>query len=429
MTIVKDSSIYTSRDYWTRTPVTSPNLKRVGDVVLLPRTRTGTIKPNWRFLVANDLNATTGMDAEYVSHTDMPGHMIALIRYPLNSSSRNAQEFSVKGRYASVNHSVPGTPGDYAELAMASNKAATAYFKKAQEITAQLHGLVVLGELRETLHMLRHPAKALYDDGWKYLNALGKRKRASPKSWHKAVPGLWLEHAFGWMPLINDAQDAYKAYNRVLADKKVVHFSVGGRATKDLGQSETTSTEVSYLHWRKVSKEWVTRTVRYRGVCVNKLEGSPMVEPALFGFTPSEFIPTVWELLPWSFLVDYFVNVGDVLTSTTASTTGVGWTNKTVINARTKLQVAIPDEKATLAQVGTDDLVSIRSQSCFSKYIRRVVNRSASAEVPYPTLAYQGPLSQGQLLNCAALLTYAKSNLHEQSYPKHLLDRVKPFRV
>lgn len=31
------------------------------------------------------------------------------------------------------------------------------------------------------------------------------------------------------------------------------------------------------------------------------------------GLTIQEFVPTVWELIPYSFVVDYFTNIGDVV--------------------------------------------------------------------------------------------------------------------
>jgi hypothetical protein len=42
------------------------------------------------------------------------------------------------------------------------------------------------------------------------------------------------------------------------------------------------------------------------------------MDPALIGFDLSSWAPTVWELIPYSFLIDYFSNIGDVI---------VGWSN------------------------------------------------------------------------------------------------------
>lgn len=38
-----------------------------------------------------------------------------------------------------------------------------------------------------------------------------------------------------------------------------------------------------------------------------------------------------WELTPWSFLIDYFVNVGDLLDAALSSTTNVVWANRTSV--------------------------------------------------------------------------------------------------
>jgi hypothetical protein len=36
---------------------------------------------------------------------------------------------------------------------------------------------------------------------------------------------------------------------------------------------------------------------------------------ATLGFSWESFVPTVWELVPYSFILDYFTNIGDVLSA------------------------------------------------------------------------------------------------------------------
>jgi hypothetical protein len=51
----------------------------------------------------------------------------------------------------------------------------------------------------------------------------------------------------------------------------------------------------------------------------------------LFGFNPSEFVPTAWELIPYSFLADYFTNIGDILDSWAYGRGNLSWSNRTQI--------------------------------------------------------------------------------------------------
>jgi hypothetical protein len=43
------------------------------------------------------------------------------------------------------------------------------------------------------------------------------------------------------------------------------------------------------------------------------------------GILPERFLPTVWELIPYSFVVDYFVNVGDIVASYAFQRNNIVW--------------------------------------------------------------------------------------------------------
>ena len=49
-----------------------------------------------------------------------------------------------------------------------------------------------------------------------------------------------------------------------------------------------------------------------------------------FGLSAWEFVPTLWELIPYSFLVDYFTNVGGIIASWSYRSLGTDWVAKNV---------------------------------------------------------------------------------------------------
>lgn len=74
--------------------------------------------------------------------------------------------------------------------------------------------------------------------------------------------------------------------------------------------------------------------VKYYGV-LESVRASDRDWQPVFGANLLNFVPTVYELLPWSFLVDYFVNVNEVISSTFTDTSNLKWSSKTIIRKAT----------------------------------------------------------------------------------------------
>jgi hypothetical protein len=68
-----------------------------------------------------------------------------------------------------------------------------------------------------------------------------------------------------------------------------------------------------------------------------------------WGFSPDNFVPTIYNLIPWSFLVDYFSNIGDVIDAMSIRNVGLAWGCKT-----TRQQVDWRIDYAQPVAVATD---------------------------------------------------------------------------
>jgi hypothetical protein len=306
----------------------------------------------------------------------------------------------------------------------ADNLARARFYKKLYSQSTKFQGLTFVGELRETLHMLRRPASALYSKAHGYLDALSKAKRASPKAWTKQISGLWLEQSFGWKPLINDVKDAVSAYEALVIPKpKPAYVTGSGKwefdRTSELDSFHRDGTVIAVhllSRWRQSQCRLREKhIVRYRGAVRAQVEAPHWSNWELFGFTPENLVPTAWELLPWSFLVDYFTNIGDILQASITSTRNLTYINKTIIR-ETQYNGRVDLVENSL--VGFDSNWKITSEgSQFQDWElkRKRVDRSPNVGISLPTLQLSASLSDGQLFNVAALLGQARA-LHPQRY-------------
>jgi len=297
----------------------------------------GQKNPKWRSQIILGQNATTPFLAyehkilknePYSTFTTYYPTASAPSSYYTSSRQDGTQFFldpsAVEGEVAGV------------DLGEANSIALGQLVEDIRDKHASFKGSTSLAELSKTIALLRNPAKALRKGVGGYLEHIRlngrKWRRSGRKAASRALAETWLEYAFGWTPLLLEVKDAKKAiasgYKQGLHERV---WAVGVGETNGL-LSKTNpywSNYYSTLGAPKVAR----RTRYYAKVVYSSNLGYSTTGPIVqdLGFTPREWAPALWEVVPWSFLVDYFVNIDEIITGLSYIDSGVSFTNKTTV--------------------------------------------------------------------------------------------------
>lgn len=204
--------------------------------------------------------------------------------------------------------------------------------------------------------------------------------------------GAWLEYAYGWTPLLSDV---YAAVD-IVFPKPVQPLNVQSSASERMqGSSLSTAAYInSTLSWDS--------TLRYRKKIFYELDDSAASSlyrsASQIGLTNPALL--AWELMPYSFVVDWFVPVGSYL-STFDATLGL------------KFKAGIFDDKwirrASRVSVGTgaSSPSSVSTTGgCTSEYSDLWFERKILGSFPSPSLpSIKNPLSTQHALSAISLLS------------------------
>lgn len=378
------------------------------------KTKTGEYLPHWKQLVRDGSDATTSFDGVIQKMEAEEGGVRVTFWHPLGQPRQfqKTKFTEVTGKYSAV---APPTYSTGADVTLANNQALSRLLRDVKANTTHFSGGVFLGELRETIKLIKRPASALRNGLGEYFSTLRKRMGRAPKHRIQGIlADTWLEYSFGWSPLINDIKGAAETLARFENDSR--RASARGYGINERLESSPTSSQLvnNYVYFKQIDREVSNVKVIYRvGL---KFEASAPFGSArrlaeLSGFTFNEFVPTVWELIPWSFVVDYFFNVGEILEAVTTDTTAVTYKCKSIVYSVVKTQKTIADNQRILSVIGPKDLISItgsslgNSQSSRSTVTRRL---QSSLGIPAPVFTFP-PLESAKWINLAALMETSRS--------------------
>lgn len=302
---------------------------------------------------------------------------------------------------------------DLNEIVKADNQAKLKFISAIRALQTTMSGGVFLGELRQTLRALKHPAQSLRNGLDSYFGDLQKRRRgvrgspASRRQKLRAIAGnTWLEYAFGWSPLVNDIDDAMHA----LADHVNGTDGPVSKMVRGTGKSTPTHPSAPFETTEGGSGVYVTFRNTYTFEYAVKYYGRVDVEhpTALtaqrLGLSLDHFVPTAWELVPWSFLVDYFTNIGGMLEAASTCLSGLRWSARTDVQSEVGLSTAINAYSGKILYNGVFvDKMSIRFSPGYGRTEKRLVQRATYLGSFIPRLEFKIPGFGKKWINLAAL--------------------------
>jgi hypothetical protein len=216
--------------------------------------------------------------------------------------------------------------------------------------------------------------------------------------------GQYLAYSFGWAPLVGDVLDLFgiaksiedrKAYLLRLEGGTAVKRSLGTHVLQDVYTPNGYDLAFTPQTWRwdthrkEVMKVWFTANAKLLTPLphADRLQG--LSQDLVLGLRIHP--ATVWNMLPWSWLIDYFANVGDFL----EAQQGHIKTSVTRMNIMAEQVItdnlSNPRMAATCVATGGNFTVTSRLRQIYAN--------------PTPSLSFTPFLTGGQMANLGALAT------------------------
>lgn len=310
----------------------------------------------------------------------------------------------------------PGRPASKADVLQAA-------LAKAQ--TDAWDTATFLAEFGKTVEMM-----TTFKD--RYIDHVNRVRAEAERRWRKrrnvalrlvdVFASVWLEYRYGLRPLVYDMQDMAESYRRLtegvetplargwvtrsgdpstkVATKNVAAWTVlgnpgGAKSWKDPGvtpgQSSIGAEEFN---------TWYTMT-KVRERKVRATVGVAVTTRAITQFDPAI---TAWELVPFSFIADWFVNFGEAIAAFSPFATGLFKYATFVESDVTTVRLdAYAQLQQTSSLICTTTAPGISSLSCTTEsYVRTVESNIA------PTLNVRINLDAAKVLDLAALMASFK---------------------
>lgn len=229
-------------------------------------------------------------------------------------------------------------------------------------------GATFIGELRETIRMIRNPAKQIFDGLYRHHKVVKKRLGTkgiavfrsrgrlggsqARKNARDVAAGSWLQYRFGIAPLLSEINEGAKT----LADFLYRGEGLARVPVKETKRSKIKQSSEYQFNWRPGNAadlrglqvlERVDRCT-YRGAVNATL--SPELGPSIqtyFGLDWQDAVLAGWEIIPYSFLVDYFVNIGDLIKGSMFPQSNLTWCNRSTRSEMNVTRQALPGTLVT----------------------------------------------------------------------------------
>lgn len=360
--------------------------------------RSGSKNPAWRQQVHSGSEATTSYSCSVTEIPDI--YYTAYTRTHSTSQPLQWHWYSSGGRFVWDTGALSFPSATASQVTSARNRCIQRFLERCNSVRTSFEAGQDIGELKETIESIIHPMNSLKELTLGYISRAKKlrRGRRGP-SLAKALADSYLEYRFGWRPLALDVADAVSSvHQRQMSDLIRVSASA---TTTDASSFGTLQRNVSNGALFVNYKSHVEYGVRYiAGVRTGQVGGYRPLAQELQLDLP-HFVPTVWDLIPYSWIVDYFTNIGDWLQGLCFRFSDLPWG---CVNTVTKSRIDLYGIDFAPAVGQTLETKSL-SGGPFSLSKNSFTRAPMHPGDVVPELTFEVPLSSRPWENLGALLT------------------------
>lgn len=332
---------------------------------------------------------------DYTRITEVPlhGEYISWTFFS-NDSTRSLKTGTVSAEIASINRSIPAVPAGLVNRAVAE----CLIKLKDQNVNyavAMAEGRKTLGLVAGSIVQVARALSCAKRLRWAEAARILKISNPVFKKGQKDVAGRWLELQYGWLPLLSDMHGALEDLEKGL-----------DRVNPRISVSRTIKTKINRT-WSEKSFFGITvhyRETGYVGVKVRldyAVDNPGLAKSAKIGITNP--LVVAWELVPFSFVLDWLVPIGSWLSALDADfgLRFIGGTSTSFSKIRKVVKTDYVD--LTAPYIGgynrrVEKAVSTGSFDAFK------MSRSVFTSTPLASIYVKNPFSTGHALNSLALL-------------------------
>lgn len=368
----------------------------------------GVTNDQWKARIRHYDDVTSGFWARSISCVKRDGYIES---NGWVNNSKTPANLRTEGKAGTIFHSASALyPSGDSGLARARLMASSNFWDEVQSALRAIEGGELLGELGQTAKAVKSTATGMLNLllDWKrfWRNVKRGNRRLSKRQLLGHAGDAYLQWKFGWDPLQKDVATLANGLKNDYYE--VIPITARGRGTGNVSTATTQLGQIGCNYDMVTLEKSYTKCRFDAGLLVHRVGVGALAER--LGIHPrNNFLPTLYNLLPWTYMLDYFTNMGSLINAMSNMGCRFSYKSFTFVSRReiTYVTGVAPRIADGLGWINAPGYPIV--QPSFTKWESKYVQRGQGGPDAWPELQFRMPsvLNDGgrwQWGNIAAVL-------------------------